>query len=98
VGAWLREALERELSHHGGVVEIRGQGLMIGIELAVPCSKLSRRALDQGLLINVTNDRVIRLLPPLIFTQQQAQLLVDTLAPLVRAFLAEQAASTLEAA
>ena len=72
----------------GGVAEVRGQGLMIGIELGKPCGDLVKQALERGLLINVTADNVIRLLPPLVFTQAQAQQLLDTLCPLVSDFLA----------
>ncbi len=74
-----------------GVVEVRGMGLMIGIELDRPCGDLVRRALEAGLLINVTADRVIRLLPPLVLTDADARALVDALAPLVRDFLAKPA-------
>jgi acetylornithine aminotransferase len=70
-----------------GVVEIRGRGLMIGIELDRPCAELVGRALDAGLLINVTAERVIRLLPPLILSAAQADQLVDSLSELIRIFL-----------
>jgi len=80
----LRSALEGV----AGIREIRGRGLMIGIELDRPCGELVTQALDRGLLINVTADRVIRLLPPLILTAEQAEGLVSTLAELVREFLA----------
>ncbi|MBS0316591.1 MAG: aspartate aminotransferase family protein [Proteobacteria bacterium] len=89
VGAHLRAALERGLAAElgRGVREIRGQGLMIGIELARPCGELVRRAADQGLLISVTADSVVRLLPPLIFTQAEADELVAILCPLITQFL-----------
>ena len=70
-----------------GLVEIRGQGLMIGIELDRPCGPLVNRALEAGLLINVTVDRVIRLLPPLIISDEQAEAIVDGVSGLVRDFL-----------
>ncbi|MBN9463646.1 MAG: aminotransferase class III-fold pyridoxal phosphate-dependent enzyme, partial [Burkholderiales bacterium] len=70
-------------------VELRGQGLMIGIELDRPCGAIVQQALAAGLVVNVTADRVIRLLPPLIFTDAHADLLVGTLAPIIRSFLAE---------
>lgn len=89
VGGWLMDALRQRLGGHAGVRDIRGQGLMIGVELAVPCGALVRRALDRGVLINVTNDTVVRLLPPLIFTLEQAQLLADTLVPLIESLLDE---------
>ena len=89
VGEHLMAALHREFDKLPGVVEIRGQGLMIGIELDRPCGVILNRALDAGLLLSVTADKVIRLLPPLIFTTAQADELVGILAPLVRQFLSE---------
>jgi acetylornithine aminotransferase len=89
VGAHLKGALSRELGGLKGVTEIRGQGLMIGIELAKPCGVLTQRAADKGLLISVTADNVIRLLPALILTESEADEIVARLAPLVRDFLAE---------
>ena len=74
-----------------GVVEIRGQGLMIGVELEKPCGVLVGRALDAGLLINVTRDRVVRLLPPLILTKEEADQIITILAPLIQNFIAEKA-------
>ena len=70
-----------------GVLEVRGRGLMIGIELDRPCGELVAQALDEGLLINVTADTVIRLLPPLVFDASQADRLVAGLAGLVGRFL-----------
>jgi acetylornithine aminotransferase len=92
VGARLRAGLERELAALPGVVDIRGQGLMLGIELARPCGVLMTRALQAGLLISVTADSVIRLVPPLILSADEADQIVALLAPLVKAFLAEPAA------
>jgi acetylornithine aminotransferase len=89
VGAHLKGALEREFAGNPGVKEIRGQGLMIGVELAKPCSALTQRAADAGLLISVTAENVIRLVPPLIITPAEADQVVGLLVPLVRAFLAE---------
>ena len=88
VGEGLMAALKRELKGVDGVVDIRGQGLMIGIELARPCGALLNRAADAGLLISVTADRVIRLVPPLILTAAEADQIVALLCPLVKAFLA----------
>ena len=88
VGARLRGGLERELAGLSGVVEFRGQGLMIGIELDRPCGDLLRQACDAGLLISVTADRVVRLLPPLILSADEADEVVARLAPLIRRFLA----------
>ncbi len=91
VGAHLKAALARELGALDGMTEIRGQGLMIGVELARPCGVLTARAAEAGLLISVTADNVIRLVPPLILTEAQADEIVALLAPLVREFLAQEA-------
>ncbi|MNT96777.1 Acetylornithine aminotransferase [compost metagenome] len=71
------------------MIEVRGRGLMLGIELARPCGILAMGAMEAGLLINVTRDRVIRMLPPLILTRQEADQIVNTLVPLIQQFLAE---------
>ncbi|WBY00948.1 aspartate aminotransferase family protein [Ramlibacter tataouinensis] len=89
VGGYLKGLLERELGSLPGVTDIRGQGLMLGLELARPCGVLVNRAAEAGLLISVTADSVVRLLPPLIFTRAEADECVGILAPLVKAFLAE---------
>jgi len=89
VGAHLKAALERELGQLPGVKDIRGQGLMIGVELAKPCGVLLTRAADAGLLISVTADSVIRLVPALIMTTAEADEVVGLLVPLVKSFLAE---------
>jgi acetylornithine aminotransferase len=69
------------------VVDVRGRGLMIGVELDRPCAELVTDALAAGLLINVTADDVVRLLPALIITEAEARELVARLVPLIRAFL-----------
>ncbi|TAL63911.1 MAG: aspartate aminotransferase family protein [Burkholderiaceae bacterium] len=92
VGNHLRAALTRELGDAlagGGVREIRGMGLMLGIELARPCGELVNRCADKGLLISVTAERVVRLVPPLIMTAAEADEVVAILCPLIRQFLAE---------
>ena len=89
VGGLLKAGLERELAGVEGVVEIRGQGLMLGIELDRPCGVLLQRAADAGLMISVTADRVVRLVPPLILSADEAAQIVAILCPLIRAFLAE---------
>lgn len=86
LGAKLVEQLSADLAGCATVVEVRGRGLMIGIELDRPCGDLIAQAAAQGLLINVTSEKVVRLLPALIFTDAQAQQLVDTLVPLIKAF------------
>ena len=91
VGAHLKAALQREIGGLAGVTEIRGEGLMIGIELARPCGELLGRAAQAGLLLRVTADKVIRIVPPLIITKAEADRVVALLAPLVRDFLAEAA-------
>ena len=91
VGEHLRAALKREIGALPGVVDIRGEGLMIGVELGKPCGALLTQAADAGLLISVTAESVIRIVPPLILTAAEADEIVAKLAPLVRAFLAEQA-------
>jgi acetylornithine aminotransferase len=90
LGAWLKTQFETRLAGAKGGVTVRGQGLMIGIELNKPCGILVQKALAQGLLINVTADSVVRLLPPLIFSQADAQSLVDNLCPLITEFLAQE--------
>jgi len=90
VGEHLRAALQRELGSHQGVKDIRGKGLMLGVELTVPCSELMARAVEAGLLISVTAESVIRLVPPLILSKAEADEVVAILAPLVRALLAEK--------
>ena len=89
VGAHLMNALQRELGELPGVKDIRGQGLMIGIELDRPCGVILSRALAAGVLLSVTADTVVRLLPPLIFTTAEADELVSILVPIVRQFLSE---------
>jgi acetylornithine aminotransferase len=92
VGARLKAGLERELGAFAGVKDIRGAGLMLGIELDRPCGVLLNRAAEAGLMISVTADSVIRLVPPLILSGDEADQIVAILSPLVKAFLAEPAA------
>jgi len=89
VGAHLKAALEKGLAGQAGVKEIRGQGLMIGIELAKPCGAITQRAADAGLLLSVTADTVVRLVPPLIMTTAEADEVAAILLPIIHAFLAE---------
>ncbi len=92
MGEFIRDSMRTQLGGVPGVRDIRGAGLMIGIELDYPCEELVRRALEVGLLINVTNDNVIRLLPPLNISREEAAQLVALLAPLVADFLARHLA------
>ena len=89
VGALLKSGLERELEGVQGVVEVRGQGLMLGIALDRPCGDILGRAAKAGLMLSVTADRVIRLVPPLILSAGEAAQIVAILCPLIRAFLSE---------
>jgi acetylornithine/N-succinyldiaminopimelate aminotransferase len=76
-----------------GITEVRGMGLMIGIETAHPCGELVRQALDAGLVINVTADNVIRMLPPLVMNEAEARELLNRLVPVLEAFLQKRAAA-----
>ena len=88
VGAVLLDALKTGLAGEMGVLEYRGFGLMIGIELDRPCGVLLAQAAEAGLLISVTAERVIRLLPPLILSADEARQIAALLCPLVKKFLA----------
>jgi acetylornithine aminotransferase len=87
VGEIIRNGLAQALADLPGGAGIRGMGLMIGIELDRPCGELVERALDAGLLINVTAERVVRLLPALNFSAEEGRELVERLSALIRAFL-----------
>ena len=91
VGAHLRSGLEKALAGTTGIKEIRGQGLMIGIELDKPCGVLTGRCAEAGLLISVTADSVVRLVPPLIMTTAEADEVIALLVPQIQTFLSEQA-------
>ena len=88
VGAYLKTRLQAVLGTLPGVVDVRGQGLMIGVELAKPCGALIGLAAQAGLLLSVTSDTVIRIVPPLILSQAEADEIVARLHPLVQDFLA----------
>src|SRR6266852_4069267 len=89
VGGILLAGLREALAGRPGVVEVRGHGLMIGVELDRLCGDLVTRALEAGLLINVTMDKVIRLLPPLVMGEAEARQVLAILVPLAREFLAQ---------
>jgi acetylornithine aminotransferase len=91
VGAHLKAGLERALAGIEGVTEVRGQGLMLGIELARPCGALTAACMAQGLLISVTADNVIRMVPPLILTAAEADEIVAILVPQIKLFLSTPA-------
>ena len=86
LGDRIMSGLRTALANVDHVKEVRGMGCMIGIELDKPCKSLFAAAMDQGLIINITADSVVRLLPPLIMTDDEADQLVDILAPLIRDF------------
>ncbi len=87
MGAHIRSSLQRALAETPGVKDVRGKGLMIGIELDRPCGDLVKTALEAGLLINVTAENVVRLVPPLVISRAEADQLVGELAPMIRSFL-----------
>lgn len=88
MGELIMNGMRRELAGVPGLVEVRGTGLMIGVELDRPCGEIVGMALKAGLVLNVTADSVVRLLPPLILSREQAELTVSLLAPLIREVLA----------
>ena len=96
LGERLLAKLKEALGQVAGVKDIRGRGLMLAVELDRPCKELLQIALDRGLLINVTADSVIRLLPPLILTDDEADILVRELTSAVRAFLEKTTTGTRE--
>lgn len=87
LGQWIRARFFDKLSKSKGVKEIRGQGLMIGIELDRSCTELPTRALEKGLLVNVTADNVVRLLPALVMNEEEAKQMVDEVSALIIDFL-----------
>jgi acetylornithine/N-succinyldiaminopimelate aminotransferase len=93
MGALLQSELRAALGKVAGVEDIRGEGLMVGIELDRPCADIVKRALAAGLVTNVTAEKVIRLLPPLVIQEAQVRELVSILGGVVKAFLSEGAAA-----
>ena len=93
MGQVIRDGFAEHLKGVAGVRDIRNKGLMIGVELAYPCDELVKSALAAGLLINVTNDNVIRLLPPLVINREEANQVVSILSPLIADFLARASAA-----
>jgi acetylornithine aminotransferase len=90
VGKAIRDGLAAELEGIAGVVEIRGMGLMLGVQLDRPCGELAKSALEAGLVVNVTADSVVRLLPPLVMSEAEGGVAVERLAPLVKDLLARE--------
>ena len=98
VGDAIRGGIGAALGGLAGVIEVRGMGLMIGVELDRPCGELVKMALDAGLVINVTADNVIRMLPALVISETEGREVVERLVPVVKAFLAQGAAQPKTAA
>ena len=92
-GRVIRDGLTQALQSTPGFVEVRGMGLMLGVELDRPCSDIVGMALEQGLILNVTADNVIRLLPPLVMTADEGRQLVQILSNVIRTFLARPVAA-----
>jgi acetylornithine/N-succinyldiaminopimelate aminotransferase len=91
LGKRMLAGLEKHLAGAKGIREIRGKGLMLAIELDRPCREIMTRALERNLLVNVTADTVVRLLPPLILSDAEADQLVEGLSPVILEFLGETA-------
>ncbi|HWI35303.1 MAG TPA: aspartate aminotransferase family protein [Burkholderiales bacterium] len=87
VGGILRNGLAEAFSGVKGVAEVRGMGMMIGVELEEACGELVKQALEGGLIVNVTVDKVVRLLPPLVMKEAEAREVLARLVPLVKAFV-----------
>jgi len=90
VGQAVRDGLAAELEGVAGLVEIRGMGLMLGMQLDRPCGEIVGSALEAGLIVNVTADSVVRLLPPLVMSEAEGGIAVERLAPLVKSFLSRE--------
>jgi len=93
VGGAIMEGLRSGLGGASGIVEVRGMGMMIGVELDEPCGELVKAGLDAGLVINVTADKVVRIMPPLVMTEAEGAEVVRRFLPLARAFLEKRAAA-----
>jgi acetylornithine aminotransferase len=91
IGDLIRTSLRDRFAGQGAIKDIRGKGLMVGIDLDRPCGELVQSALDRGLLLNVTADTVVRLLPPLIMQPTEAAQLIETLSRLIHDFVTEPA-------
>ncbi|HET7668953.1 MAG TPA: aspartate aminotransferase family protein [Burkholderiales bacterium] len=93
VGAVIRQALLDELGSLKGVTEVRGMGMMIGVELDEPCPDLVKSALEAGLVINVTVDKVVRIMPPLVMNEAEGREVVRRFVPLVKALVGKRVAA-----
>lgn len=85
-GDFIRKNLLEQLGNLSHVTQIRGHGLMIGIELTKPCGELVKKALEQGLLLNVTSDKVVRLLPPLVIKKNESEQIINMVSTLIKEF------------
>ncbi|CAE6501282.1 acetylornithine aminotransferase [Nitrosomonas nitrosa] len=90
IGDYIRGRFKEKLANWSDVIQIRGQGLMLGIELPVPCGELVKEALKHRLLINVTSEKVVRLLPALIMKQAEAEQVVEIASEIIGKFLESQ--------
>jgi len=97
LGKRILSGLKKQLDGLAGVKDIRGKGLMLAVELTRPCKEILTLALERGLLVNVTADSVVRLLPPLILSDAEADQIVAGVSECVRTFLAQSEAKTVPA-
>jgi len=93
MGEYIRACVREAIGNHPSVVDIRGQGLMIGIELDRPCGEIVKQGLAQGILINVAGDTTIRLVPPLTINKNEVDYLMGVLLPLIQNFIAQPKAA-----
>lgn len=87
LGDWICNEFRQKLAGITGVIEVRGKGLMIGIELDRPCTEITKLGLERGLLINVTAEKIVRFLPPLIMQRAEAMTLVNEVSDIIKGFL-----------
>jgi len=95
IGSFIQDRFREKLANWLDVIQIRGQGLMLGIELPVSGGELVKEALKHRLLINVTSEKVVRLLPALVMDQAEAEQVVDTASEIIGKFLANQTENVL---
>jgi acetylornithine aminotransferase len=93
VGMVLAQGLMQALGAEKGVSEVRGMGMMLGVEFEQPCGELVKSALDAGLVINVTVDKVVRIMPPLVMSEAEGREVVQRFVPLVKAFVEKRVAA-----
>ena len=93
VGRVIRQGLAEAFADLKGVAEVRGMGMMIGVELQEPCVELVKQALEAGLVINVTVDKVVRIMPPLVMSEAEGRAVIERFVPLVKAFVEKRVAA-----